>query len=42
LENLAHREIEELLKNRDDVEADLKARIEAYNQLQDAYGKLNG
>lgn len=42
LETLAHREIEELLKNRDDVEADLKARIEAYNQLQDAYGKLNG
>ena len=42
LEFLAKRDIEQLLKTRNDVEADLKARIEAYNQLQDAYGKLNG
>lgn len=41
LEDLARRDIEHLLKTQAEVEADLKKRIEAYHQLQDAYGKLN-
>ena len=41
LESMVCRDIEEMLKNREDVEADLKARVEAYQQLQEAYGQLN-
>ena len=41
LETLARRDMEQLLKNRDDVEVDLKKRIKAYHELQEAYGKLN-
>ena len=41
LENLAKRDIEQLLKTRDDVEADLKKKIEYLHSVQDAYGKLN-
>ena len=41
LETLAKRDIEQLLKTRDDVEADLKKKIEYLHSVQDAYGKLN-
>lgn len=41
LENLARRDMEQMLKTRQEVEADLQTRVEAYHELQDAYGKLN-
>ena len=40
LEALAEKEIESLLKTREEVEADLKERVEAYHNLQDSYGQL--
>ena len=41
LENLAKRDIEQLLKTRDDVEADLKQKIDYLHSVQDTYAKLN-
>ena len=41
LENLAKRDIEQLLKTSDDVEVDLKKKIEYLHSVQDAYAKLN-
>ena len=41
LENLAKRDIECLLKQRDEVEADLKQKIEYLHSVQDTYAKLN-
>lgn len=41
LENLAKRDIEHLLKTRNDVEIDLKKKIEYLHSVQDSYAKLN-
>ena len=41
LEFLAKREIEHLLKTRDDVEIDLKKKIDYLHSVQDSYAKLN-
>ena len=41
LENLARRDIEGLLKQRDEVEADLKQKIDYLHSVQDTYAKLN-
>ena len=41
LEFLAKRDIEQLLKQRDEVEADLKQKIEYLHSVQDTYAKLN-
>lgn len=41
LENLAKRDIEQLLKTRDDVENDLKKKIDYLHEVQDAQAKLN-
>ena len=41
LENLAKRDIEQMLKTRDDVEADLKQKIDYLHSVQDTYAKLN-
>ena len=41
LENLAKRDIEHLLKTRDDVEDDLKKKIDYLHSVQDSYAKLN-
>ena len=41
LENLAKREVEQLLKTRDDVEIDLKKKIDYLHSVQDSYAKLN-
>ena len=41
LEFLAKREIEHLLKTRDDVEIDLKKKIDYLHGVQDSYAKLN-
>ena len=41
LETLAKRDIEQLLKTRDDVEVDLKKKIEYLHEVQNAYAKLN-
>ena len=40
LEYLAQREIEHMLKTRDDVEADLKKKIQYLHDVQDTYAKL--
>ena len=41
LESLAKRDLEHLLKTRDDVEIDLKKKIDYLHEVQDAYAKLN-
>ena len=41
LEFLAKREIEHMLKTRDDVEADLRQKIDYLHSVQDTYAKLN-
>lgn len=41
LELLAKREIEHMLKTRDEVEADLKKKIDYLHSVQDTYAKLN-
>ena len=41
MEFLAKREIEHLLKTRDDVEIDLKKKIDYLHSVQDSYAKLN-
>ena len=41
LENLAKRDLEHLLKTRDDVEIDLKKKIDYLHSVQDSYAKLN-
>ena len=41
LENLTKHDIEHLLKQRDEVEADLKQKIDYLHSVQDAYAKLN-
>ena len=41
LESLAKRDLEHLLKTRDDVEIDLKKKIDYLHEVQNAYAKLN-
>ena len=41
LENLAKQDLEHLLKQRDEVEADLKQKIDYLHSVQDTYAKLN-
>ena len=41
LESIAHRDMQQLLQTRDEVEADLKQKIEYLHSVQDTYAKLN-